>query len=229
MYKIKIEKFNGPMDLLLRLIEDREMEITQISLAEVTDQFLTHLEKIAARDPEELSDFLVVAARLLFLKSKAILPVFAEEEIYDDLEKQLRMYKQFVDASKKILARIHDGNFSFSRPKSPADVVVVFSPAPNLTVVNLREKFLQILKRLDPLIKMPRQLMQKTISLQQRIFELKDIIKQQEKIQFKQLFNQAKNKTEVIVNFLAVLELVKQNELTFKQGRLFDEIFLEKV
>jgi segregation and condensation protein A len=229
MYKLKIENFTGPLDLLLQLIEDQKMEITEIAIAQVTEQFLAHIEKIEDRDPEELSDFLVVAARLLYLKSKAILPVQEDEEVYDDLEKQLKMYKEFVEASKKIDQMIKTGNFTFSRPKLPQELKVNFSPAPNITVKNLREVFLTILKRLDPLVKMPKQLMQKTISLQARIFELKDLIKKQEKMQFKDLFNNAKNKTEVIINFLAVLELVKQNQLTVKQGSLFDEIYIEKI
>lgn len=229
MYKIKIEKFNGPLDLLLQLIEEQKMAITEIAMAQVTDQYLEHIEKIEDRDPEELSDFLVVASRLLYLKSKAILPLQEQEEVYDDLEKQLKMYKEFVEASKKINQMIKAGNFTFSRSKPLQEMKVIFSPAPNITVKNLREVFLTILKRLDPLVKMPKQLIQKTISLQARIFELKDLIKKQEKIQFKDLFKNAKNKTEIIINFLAILELVKQNQLIVKQKSLFDDIVIEKV
>src|SRR3989338_8740737 len=129
MYQVSSEKFNGPLDLLLRLIEEQKMTITEISIAKVTDEYLQELEKIQDQDPEELSDFLVLAARLLYLKSKVLLPYLAEEEEVDDLEKQLKLYKEFVEASKKIAAMIKEQRFAFSREKAIQQTAVEFSPA----------------------------------------------------------------------------------------------------
>ncbi|MBT4722138.1 segregation/condensation protein A [Candidatus Falkowbacteria bacterium] len=230
MYKVKIEKFAGPMDLLLQLLDKHELEITEIAIAEVTDQFLEHIELIEDRDAEELSDFLVLATRLLYLKSKALLPLVEDEEgELDDLEKQLKMYKQFVDASKIIEEMIGKKRFTFSREKAPMKTVVEFSPPTELRVKTMRSIYLSVLKRLDPLVKLPQQTMEKTVSLQKTIFDLKDLIKKQKKVGFKELMSGAKNRTEVIVNFLAVLELVKQRQLIVRQASLFEDIHMEKV
>jgi segregation and condensation protein A len=230
MYKIKIEKFSGPMDLLLQLLDRHELEITEIAIAEVTDQFIVHIEDIVDQDAEELADFLVLATRLLYLKSKALLPLLEdEEEELDDLERQLKMYKQFVDASKVIEEMIGKKRFTFSREKAPMKTVVEFSPPVGLRMKTMRSIYLSVLKRLDPLVKLPAQMMEKTVSLQKTIFDLKDLITKQKKMGFNELMGNAKNRTEVIVNFLAVLELVKQRQLIVKQKSLFEDIQLERI
>jgi segregation and condensation protein A len=230
MYKIKIEKFSGPMDLLLQLLDRHELEITEIAIAEVTDQFIVHIEDIVDQDAEELADFLVLATRLLYLKSKALLPLLEdEEEELDDLEKQLKMYKQFVDASKVIEEMIGKKRFTFSREKAPMKTVVDFSPPVGLRVKAMRSIYLSVLRKLDPLVKLPAQMMEKTVSLQKTIFDLKDLITKQKKMGFSQLMAGAKNRSEVIINFLAVLELVKQRQLIVKQGKFSDDIQLERI
>lgn len=229
MYQVSSEKFNGPLDLLLRLIEEQKMEITEISIAHVTDEYLQELEKIQDQDPEELSDFLVLAARLLYLKSKALLPYLAEEEEVDDLEKQLKLYKEFVEASKKIASLIKERRFTFSREKAMQQTAAEFSPAKNITLDNLKNSFLIVLRRLDPLVKMPQQMIEKTVSLQKKIFEIKEFLKKQGKFGFRGLIELSKNRTEVIVNFLALLELIKQAHLRAKQNNAFNDIIIEKV
>lgn len=228
MYEIKTEKFNGPLDLLLQLIDEDKLEITEISLAQVTDQYLTHLQRIPERDPEELADFLVVAARLLLLKSKALLPELQEEEP-DDLAAQLRLYKEFIEAARKIKAIIAEGKFTFSREHLPPKTKIEFSPPRQLKLEEMKNAFLIVLRRLEPLVKLPRQIIEKTISLQQKIFEIHNLLKQEKRIFFGQLVNSAKSKTEIIINFLALLELLKQQELRVRQGKLFEEIIVEKI
>ena len=229
MYQIKSAQFNGPLALLLQLIEEQKFEITDISIAQVTDQYLDHLEKLPNKDPEELADFLVVAARLLLLKSKALLPQLEEEEELDDLEKQLKLYKEFVEASKKILAMTRQNRFTFSREKPLFSMKVEFSPPEKLKLSELRESFLIVLKRLDPLVKLPKQMIEKTVSLQKKIFEIKEMLSKQGQFGFKSLLSLAQNKTEVIVNFLALLELLKQAHLRVKQTRAFEDIMIEKI
>ena len=229
MYEIKSEKFNGPLDLLLQLIEGEKLEITEISIAQVTDQFLAYIEKMEEKNPEELADFLFVAARLLLLKSKAILPEIDEEGDLDDLEKQLKLYKEFVEASKKINALILEKRFTFSRERPPFKTDVEFSPPPELKLSAMQESMLAILRRLDPLVKIPRQIMERTISLRQKISEIKDFLTRQAKFGFRSLVESAKTKTEVIMNFLALLELVKQRHLKLKQTKNFDDILIEKL
>lgn len=228
MYQIKTEKFNGPLDLLLQLIDEDKLEITEVSLAQVTDQYLVHLEKMIEKDPEELADFLVVAARLLLLKSKALLPEIEEEEV-DDLAGQLKLYKEFIEASKKIKTIIAEGKFTFSREQSPLKTEVEFSPPAKLKLAEMKNAFLLVLRRLDPLVRMPKQMIEKTISLQQKIFEIHNLLKQEKRFSFGQLVETAKSKTEIIVNFLALLELLRQQELRVKQGKLFEDIVVEKI
>ncbi|PIR94293.1 hypothetical protein COT97_02280 [Candidatus Falkowbacteria bacterium CG10_big_fil_rev_8_21_14_0_10_39_11] len=229
MYKIKIEKFAGPLDLLLQLIEQEKLEVTEIALSQVTDQYIEYIEKLENRDPEELSDFLVIAARLLYLKSKAILPIISEEEDFDDLEKQLKIYKEFLDATKKVEEMLKLQNFTYSRERQKIDLVVEFSPAENIKKDNLKEIFLSVLKRLDPLVKMPRKMIERSVSLRQKILHLKELLSTRKKMSFKELFDQAESRTEVIMSFLAMLELVKQKHLTVKQGNLFEDIHIEKI
>ena len=217
------------MDLLLQLIEQRKMEITELAISEVTDQYISYIEKMGERDPEELSDFLFLAARLLVLKSRAIIPTMAEEEDVDDLEKQLKIYKEFLVASRQLEERLKKEIFSFSRSKPPYEVKVEFSPATNITTSNLKDTFLIVLKRLNPLIRLPRQMMVRTISLQQRISDLKDYLNKAKRIGLSQLIKKAENRTDIIMSFLAMLELVKQQQVRINQKDLFDDIFIEKI
>jgi len=229
MYQFEIEKFNGPLDLLLQLVEQQKLGITEISISQVTDQFLSHIESLEDLDPEELSDFLVIAARLLVMKSKAILPTYEPDEEVDDLEKQLKIYKEFLDASRVLEELLKKETFSFSRSKPPFDMTIEFSPAKNMNIDNLKQSFLVVLKRLDPLVKMPRQMIERTVSLQQKIDHLKNHINKIKKIGLRELIKNAESKTEVIISFLAMLELAKQKHVTISQDKLFDDILIEKI
>lgn len=229
-YKIEIQNFSGPLDLLLQLIDQQELVITEVSISQVTDQYLSYIEKMTNKDPEELSDFLVVAARLLWLKSKALLPVIGEpEEEVDDLARQLKLYKEFVDASHKIEALIGQKRFSFTRVKAPIKKEVEFAPPPGLKASDLRQTWEQILKRLEPLWRIPKATLYKAVSLQQKVLELRDFLAGQSKFGFHAFLKQAKNKGEVIVNFLALLELVKREVCQVKQRGAFKDILLEKI
>ena len=104
-YTVRVEKFEGPLDLLLQLIEGEKLEITEISLVQVTEPFVQHVrERQGAIPPEELADFLVVAAKLIYLKSRALLPELTDQALDEgpDLADQLRMYRAFVEASNRL-------------------------------------------------------------------------------------------------------------------------------
>jgi segregation and condensation protein A len=228
-YEVKIEKYSGPLDLLLQLIDQQKLEITEVSISDVTDQYLKHLESMENVDPEELADFLVLAGRLLLLKSKALLPYLVTEEEPDDLEAQLKMYKEFIEASKKVEAMLLENNFCFSRTRPPQKTEIEFAPPKGLKTSELKQVFLTVLKRLDPLVKLPKQAIERTVSLQQKIFEIKDFLGKQKNIGFKHLISKSKNRTEVIIHFLAILELLKQEHLQVKQKGSFDDILIEKI
>lgn len=228
-YNIEIKNFSGPLDLLLQLIENEKLEITEIAIGSVTEQYLARLEKLEIKDPEELSDFLVVAARLLLLKSKALLPVEEEEEQLDDLARQLKLYKEFIDASKKIDKIIREKRFTFSRDKLPLKTRVEFVPPPNLKMADLRNSFAAVLKRLGPLMRLPSETIRKNVSLKQTILNIKSMINSKGKFGFGELLGTANSKADIIVHFMALLELLKQKELQVKQKGAFGDITIEKI
>lgn len=225
MYKIKIEQFEGPLDLLLQLIEREELDITKVSLAQVTEQYLKYLKQVEILYPEELADFLVVAAKLLLIKSKVLLPMLELEEDEAILEKQLKLYKEFYEASKKINKILLKKKFSFSRQESKDQLLEpIFTPPENITPSNLRDLFADVIGKIEPIIKLPKEIIEKTISIQEKIKHIQEMILHQSCLNFKNLLNGTKSKTEVIVTFLALLELVKQKAVAVTQDNIFDDI-----
>lgn len=233
-----IEKFSGPLGLLLSLIESEEMDITEIALAKIADQYVAYIRSASNIDPEELADFLVVAAKLLYIKSKALLPYLfsaAEEEEIDDLEKQLRMYKEFVTASGKIKEQIAKKSFLFLPPliknRRGQFNLPVFSPPAKLTISLLHEQLGRIIEGLKKQqeVKLPEARLEPKISIEEKINLIKKLLLDKIRVNFSKFLATAKSKTEVIVSFLAVLELAKQKELYFDQAELFSEIHISRL
>ncbi|XOU94547.1 MAG: segregation and condensation protein A [Candidatus Kerfeldbacteria bacterium] len=230
VYKIKIETFEGPLDLLLQLIEQEEMDITQIALAGVTEQYLGYINDSPDILTEELADFLVVAAKLLLIKSKSLLPnLEIDDEEAIDLERQLKIYKEFHDASKVLHKMINKKHFLFSREKAAVSMDKIFNPPEDLTTTKLQELFADVLSGLEPWINLPTEVIKKTISIRERIGNIREMITHEANMSFKALLKTAKDKTEVIVTFLAILELVKQKTVAVVQENLFDEIHVQKI
>lgn len=230
MYKIKIEQFEGPLDLLLQLIEEQKLEITQVSLSNVTEQYIAILDQNVGIPAEELADFLVVAAKLLLIKSKALLPYLSpeEEDLGSELEQQLKMYKLFYEASKVIHKMILKKKFCFYRETSRL-IIPVFIPPENITAQDLGRFFQLILKNIEPIIEIPKQAMHRTISIWEKINQIKDFIFQSEGLNFKNLIAKAKSRTEIIVTFLALLELIKQRDIVVCQDNIFCDINIKKI
>ncbi len=227
MHNIEIEKFQGPLDVLLQLIEQEKLDITEVSLAQVTDQYITYLQTASDLNPDEVADFLVVASKLLLIKSRVLLPMLhlGGEEEEKDLERQLKIYKEFLDASKTI-NKMWSGNTSlFGREKSVViKAEVVFTEPKGVTIDKIHDVWQLVLKKLEPIIKLPQVTMEKAISISQKIQDLKKNILAKAHLNWYTFIAEAKDKTEVIVSFLALLELVKQREVIVKQGELFQDI-----
>ncbi len=229
-YKVKIEQFEGPLDLLLQLIEHDKLDITELSLAEVADDYLKYVNTSPSIRPEELADFLVVAAKLILLKSKQLMPnLILEDEEGLDLETQLKMYREFVEASKKIHKMIRTGRWAYGRERSPLGEVVGFFPPKDIEVGELESMYQRVLKRLEPFIALPKEALQKTVSIAEKIDQIRSMITRQAKSKFSEVLKSAKNKTEVIVSFLALLELTKQHIVETSQEKLFEDITIEKL
>lgn len=230
MYTIKIEKFEGPLDLLLGLIEGEEMNISEISLARIADQYILHLEKMENLNPTEMADFLVVAAKLLWIKSKTLLPAL-EDEVSEgcDLANQLKIYKEYRDASLLVHKMILKKHFTFVRERPPiAAGEIFFNPPAWLTGEKLAGVLREIISDLEPIVRLPRGIVKRAVSIQEKIQHLRDLIREKIEVKFHHIIAKAKNKVEVIVNFLAVLELLKQRHIVVTQEKMFGEINIKK-
>jgi segregation and condensation protein A len=231
MDKIKIKEFEGPLDLLLNLIEQQKLDITQIALAQVTEQFLQYIKQLELIDPTTLADFLSIAAKLLVIKSKAILPSLEvepeEEDAGHDLESKLLLYKQFKEAAK-YLKRL-DNRRKQSWTRSIAfEERISFYPDPNVSTEQLYTAILQILQGLKELDNLPKAKIKEAISIQEKIDHLRNSLSLQVETKLSDLLKGAKNKGEMIVTFLALLELIKQKIFTADQETLFAEVVIRK-
>ena len=221
-WKIDIGQFNGPLDLLLQLIEKEELDITTISLAKIADEYFSYI-KAHEFNPIELADFLVVASRLIYIKSKALLPYLViEEEEEGSLEDQLKLYREYVNASKAVELILKKQATLYSREKIPAETA--FRPPHKLTLEGLKEIMERVVHLLEPVLKIPAAIIQKTVSIKDRMEHLKDMLAKKAVAGFSHFVKDVKNRMEVVVSFLAVLELLKQRFVSVEQTELFSEI-----
>lgn len=233
MVDVNQEKFQGPLGLLLELIEGEKLDITQISLAKIADQYVGQIKTIAAIHPDELADFLVVAARLLLIKSRALLPYLypEEEEEMKELENQLRMYKEFVEASKKIEAMIGDKKFMYGREFNRQTILAgaqLFSPPKNLTSEGLLMVFSDLLIRLKPVEKMEEERLERKIHIEEKIMHIRQMLLEGMNVNFSRIMAEAESKTEIVVTFLAMLELIKHAHISVAQDDIFGEIEISR-
>jgi len=235
MLNIKLEKFDGPLSLLLQLIEKEELDITQLSIAQVADQFIKYLKKTEDLDSEIMADFLLVASKLLLIKTKALLPYLYsddEAEEVEDFELQLKMYKEFILASKKIEKILSKKKFMFAREfnrKVILNNLNFFAPPKKTTKNDFKNIYKEIIGRLVPVEKLEEKTLDKKINIEDRILSIQNILLEKVKFSFDRILKEAKDKTEIVVSFLAILELMRQREITLSQDSLFSEILIYKV
>jgi segregation and condensation protein A len=230
-YTVKLEQFEGPLHALLQMIETEKLDISEISLAKVTDGYLNMLQENPELPPEELADFLVVASKLLLLKSKLLLPFLYPEDVEEDgqtLEEQLRIYKAYLDASERIEEMAAGRRFLYVHDKLPK-TDIGFSPPKKLTTDQMREFFLAVAKRLEPVVKTEKRAVEKTVSLHEKIEQIRALFHRAKQVSFKTLMKSSRSRMEVIVSFLALLELVKQKNVAVSQGGQFDDISITRV
>ena len=231
MFKVKTEQFEGPLHLLLELIEQQKLDITRVSLAHVADDFLRHIEDNGTITLGSLSDFLLVASQLILLKSKALLPLFEfteeEEEELEDLEERLIEYKRFKEVSSKIGQLLTQNKISFSRDEEVYSSAI-FTPQ-NISTQEICSAYSRILQEIPTKEELAKQVMLEVISLEEKIGQLKTTLEKRMKIAFHETIEHAKDKIEVVVTFLAMLEMIKQKIVTVQQDELFGDIVLERV
>jgi len=231
-YEIKLEKFNGPLDKLLELIETRKLEITQISLADVTADFLLYVKSLPKEtEIQVLADFLRIAAQLVLIKSKALLPSFEldpeEKSDIENLESRLKLYKEFKNAGRNIQYLWSAKNFSFSREffvgRQPS-----FYPPSELNARDLLaavSKLADSLRELAPLEK--EEIKTAIITIEEKVEELIKRIGVDKELKFSGIA-EGKSKGEIIVLFLAILHLLKDRLIGIEQKGAFSDIIIKK-
>ena len=231
MYQAKLEQFQGPLDLLLQLIEGQKLDISQVALAQVTDQYLGYLDKLQNIAAEDLADFLVIATKLLVIKSKLLLPQIADEEedSAEQLEAQLRLYRDYQQAAAQIEKIISGNNFSFSRERISQVLKPTFSPPQSITADLLQEIFSEVVRRVDYVVNLPQKVMEKVVSLTEMVSGIRERLQMMQKFSFHHLLEKASSRGDVVICFMALLELIKSGEVAVNQKGVFDEIEVERV
>jgi segregation and condensation protein A len=231
-YTVTIPVYEGPLDLLLRLIEHAELDITAVSLAMVTDQYLTYIRQVEDARADEISAFLVIAAKLIQIKSEALLPrppvrEAGEEDPAENLARQLRIYKRFKEIANEMEQRDIQGLHTYLRLAPPPKVegrldlseitlTDLFDAAQN-TFMQEREK-----QSLGTVISAPR------ITIRQRIAYISDALNKSKNSSFKTLVGPTSTRLEIVVTFLALLELIKRYRVLAQQDALFGDIHIER-
>jgi segregation and condensation protein A len=228
-FKIKTEIFEGPLDLLLSLIEKRKLLINDVSLAKVTDDFISYLQNREAYSIKDASEFLVIASTLLLIKSRSLIPSLnlTEEEKTDmvDLELKLKIYKKIKELSVNIKNTFGKQIIFFPNARKAEPV---FSPSPEMNTENISKAIFEVIKNLPKFEVKPKIKVQKVISLEEMITNLTKRVQSSLKMSFKDFSGMGKaEKVNVIVSFLAMLELVKEGIIEVSQREKFDDIEIE--
>lgn len=235
-YNIKTEHFEGPLDLLLALIEKRKLFINDFALASVADDYIAHIRRFGEYPIGDVANFLLIASTLVLIKSKSILPQLnlTSEETTDinDLKRRLALHELFRDLSGDIRARFGK-EVIFERSGRPEEVVV-FAFDPHLSVDTLSRAIDRVLSALPKKPALPKVTVKKVVSLEEMIERLTKRVQASLRTSFGQFSRYEKGgvipkseRVEIVVAFLAMLELVKQGIVHVTQREDFGEIDIE--
>ena len=230
-YRVSLPDFYGPMDLLLDLIEREELEITRISLAQVTDQYLDYVTSLQEINPDNLTDFLVVASRLILLKSQVLLPkpppgVIDEAEAEtDDLVQQLKDYKRFKQLAQELQTLEAEGKRNFIRLAAPLNIEPRLRPG-EAKVTDLLKAVRRALTIKPEQPAVDTIVARQIVTIGAQINMIRTRLREQPQLPFETLLTEARSRVEIIVTFLAVLELLKRRLIEVQQADNFGQITL---
>lgn len=241
----KLQVFEGPLDLLLHLLEKNKVNIYDIPIVEITNQYMEYLREMKRRDLNVMSEFLVMAATLLDIKSRMLLPAEkSEEEEQEDprmeLVQQLLEYKMFKCISEELRERQAGAQKVFYKePTIPEEVAAFETPVDvaqlmqDVTLQKLHTIFQSVLRRqedkIDPIRSRFGRIEKEEVSLEDAIAGLRKYAGHHHQFSFRQLLEEQCSKMEVIVTFLAILELMKAGVIIISQEHIFDDIQIESV
>lgn len=242
MINVKIDSFEGPLDLLLHLIEKAEVDIYEISVSEITVQYVEYVHQMKQLELKIASEFLVMPASLLAMKSRMLLPKKEDlsfqpmfdmdmEEIdpREELIRRLTEYKKYKELASQLREKEAARSQIFTRPAENLSAFMEqeeSNPVANVSLFDLLEAFQSVLreKEEDPITRVERD----EVSIDARMLEIKSFVQQRGKVSFVQLFEQGWTRDGLIVTFLALLELMKKKEIRCEQDSLFADIWISQ-
>jgi segregation and condensation protein A len=227
-YRVSTPVYEGPLDLLLQLIERAELDITKLALAQVTDQFLAYLSKLENRTASEVSGFLVIAARLVQIKSEALLPRPPQREVGEEdpgeaLAQQLLVYKRYKEIAAWLGARDQAGLHTFLRLAAPPKPANIHFDMEGLTLADLlkaAERAFAVPTAKTPLKDV---VAQPKVTIREKIRQIVTTIREAGHARFFGLIGRVRTRLEIVVSFLAVLELIKLKRVTAHQAAMFQD------
>ncbi len=230
-YRVKLEIFEGPLDLLLYLIKKDEIDIYDIPIARITEQYLAYLELMQELDISVAGDFLVMASTLIYIKSKMLLPpepkVDGEEDLGDDpraeLIERLLEYQKFKSASQMLYSRGEIESACYTRGPLETDSS---NPEVSTTLFDLLRVFREVLKRAEAEIEM--EIARDEMTIAEKLAQIQAMLEERERINVREMFEMSRSKRELIITFLALLELVKEWKIYLIQDEPFGDIFASR-
>lgn len=228
-FHIKTEVFEGPLDLLLSLVEKRKLFINDVSLSKVTDDYIHHIEQAGKLPIGESAQFILIASTLLLIKSRSLIPSLTlseeEEEGIQDLETRLKIYKRIKDASQHVRDLFGKKIIYSQEARTPSPV---FSPHESMNLLSLAKAIRDLIHSFPKKDAIPKATVRKIVSLEEMIDSLTHRITSSLRMSFSEFTKEQKEeKVSIIVSFLAMLELVKQGTIHASQEATFGDIHME--
>lgn len=239
---VKLEAFDGPLDLLLHLIEKNKIDIFDIPIVEITNQYMEIIAQMQTKDMDVMSDFLLMAATLLRIKSKMLLPAEKAEEGEEEdpraeLVERLLEYKTYKYASYELKDLQMDASKQlFKKPSIPEEIanykeeIDISELLGDLTLARLQSIFHAVMKKqidkIDPIRSKFGKIEKEKISLGDRMQYISEYAREHKKFNFRMLLEEQTSKTMVIVSFLGILELMREGMLKIVQENIFDDIWI---
>ena len=228
----KLENFSGPLDLLLTLIKKSKLDIEDIQISDLTEQYLDIMKDISKVDMEVASEFIEYAALLIEIKSKKLLPkiVDTEEDELDPeyiLKLRLREYQMFKEVNEK-LGKLESNDKFYKAPEKEANKFRIIIK--DMELDKLLDAFVGIMHRVNKIekSKASKEIIKETFTVEQKISSIKDTLISRSKLKFSELFLDTSSRDEVITTFMALLELIKMQVIRVSQDDLFSDIQIEK-
>lgn len=229
--ELKLDNFEGPLDLLLHLVKEAKIEIKDIFVSQVTDQFLMYVEHISSIDVDKASEYMAIAATLMEIKSHSLLPVIPDEDEENTPEKEfirnLEEYKRFKEISEQLKEQETVNRLYKPADESGQNVRYV---AKDMSLDNLLDAFAKLLHKVSAREndEGTKQIQKDEFSVADKIIYIQDALNKKSRVAFSDLFDDSVTKMEVVVTFSAMLELLKFQYIFVSQKDAFEEIYIEK-